>query len=168
MRSMCVHSCDAVCACTPSTVTRTKLISSPCGVSVISLYGATNVTNAYDAKRKLRALYARGERMHSRGHQIAAGIAPSARMVYITCHGAQSALHHECHARKITPCAQIFFSLKPVATPPGGIREHRAPTCVTVPGSSRVPLPPRSQLCIRHCSNKQQPPGTALCVYVRM
>ncbi len=63
----------------------------------------------YDAKRKLRALHAHGERMHSRGHQIAAGIAPSARMVYITCHGAQSALHHECHARKITPCAQFFF-----------------------------------------------------------
>ena len=71
----------------------------------------------YDAKRKLRALHAHGERMHSRGHQIAAGIAPSARMVYITCHGAQSALHHECHARKITPCAQIFFSLKPWQRP---------------------------------------------------
>jgi len=71
----------------------------------------------YDAKRKLRALHARGERMHSRGHQIAAGIAPSARMVYITCHGAQSALHHECHARKITPCAQFFFPSNR-ATPP--------------------------------------------------
>ena len=36
--------------------------------------------------------------------------------------------------------------------------------CVKVPGSSRVPLlPPRAQLCIKYCSNKQQQP----CVVVR-
>jgi hypothetical protein len=28
--------------------------------------------------------------------------------------------------------------------------------CVKVPGSLRVPLPPREQLCNRSCSNKQQ------------
>jgi hypothetical protein len=34
-------------------------------------------------------------------------------------------------------------------------RKTGAP-CIKVPGSSRVPLPPREQLCNRYCSNRQQ------------